>query len=71
MNNNFDPYDALIELNERLLRIERAHNRLARDYERSQQEFTQSLVAHQKTQQHLLNLQRVVHHYIKQQDKPS
>lgn len=64
MMNNIDPYDMLIELNERLLRVERAHNRLAKDYERTQQEFTQSLIAHQKTQQHLLNLQKVVHRYL-------
>lgn len=71
MNNDFDPYDALIELNERLLRLERAHNRLAKDYERTQKEFTEALESHRKTQIHLLNLQKVVHQFIVNPSKPS
>lgn len=70
MNNDFDPYDALISMNERLHRLEQAHNRLAKDYERTQKEFTEALISQQKTQQHLLNLQKLVHQFIVNPDKP-
>ena len=63
MNNDFDPYDALIELNERMLRVERAHNRLAKDYERTQKDLTETLKALQTTQQHVLKLHQIIHSY--------
>lgn len=63
MSNNFDPYDALIELNERLLRVERAHNRLAKDHERLQRELTIALDAVQTNQKHLLKLHQIIRGY--------
>jgi len=40
---NFNPYDALIELNERLSNLEQVHNQLAHDYLKTQQELTIAL----------------------------
>lgn len=39
----FDPYDALIELNARLTEVEKRHNMLVRDYEKTQRELSQAL----------------------------
>jgi hypothetical protein len=38
---NFDPYNALIELNERMTRLEVTHNRLADAYMTSEQELNE------------------------------
>lgn len=43
MDNNFSPYDALIELNERMLRLEKKHNQLARDYMQTERDLTEAL----------------------------
>lgn len=43
MDNNFSPYDALMELNERLHTVEQAHNRLARDYVKTQDDLLEAL----------------------------
>ena len=43
MNNDFNPYDTLIECVERIQRLEHAHNALAREFEKSQHELTQAL----------------------------
>ncbi len=36
---NFNPYDALVELNDRLSRLEQVHNQLADDYMKTQREL--------------------------------
>ena len=43
MNNNFSPYDALIELNERLTTMERMHNKLAEDYVKTEADLLTAL----------------------------
>lgn len=50
-HHNFDPYDALIELNERLTALETVHNRLADAYRQTQHDLNvtmESLVGLQK-----------------------
>lgn len=50
---DFNPYDALVELNERLMRVEQAHNALARAFEQTEREVNvilQSVQALQKAQ---------------------
>lgn len=48
---NFDPFDALIQLNARLKEVEKKHNLLARDYEKTQQDLNVALDAIQNLQQ--------------------
>ena len=43
MNNDFNPYDTLIECVERIARLEKVHNNLAIAFEKSEQELTQAL----------------------------
>jgi hypothetical protein len=59
MDSGFDPYNALVELNERLLRLEQAHNMLANDYMKSQRDLDitmNSLNSLQKGHLHLSQL---------------
>lgn len=64
MMNNIDPYDMLIELNERLLRLERAHNGLVRQNERLERELTIALDAVKTNQQHLLKLHQIIKGFV-------
>lgn len=52
----FDPYDALIEMNERLHRLEQAHNTMAHAYAKSEKELTVALHSLRNLQQHHLKL---------------
>lgn len=52
----FDPYNALIELNERLLRLETAHNRLANAYQKSENDLSIALDSLQSLQKAYLSL---------------
>jgi predicted nuclease with TOPRIM domain len=38
-NNDFDPYDALMNVSDRLSMLQEAHNRMAHAYEKSQHEL--------------------------------
>lgn len=58
LNNNFDPYEMLIEIQERLSRLEHVHNKLAHAFERSEQELTQALHLLKALQQHHLKLRK-------------
>lgn len=65
MRHNFDPYDALIEMNARITALETAHNRLADAYVKSQKDLSvtmDSLVSLQKS--HLIHVQLLRHHGI-------
>lgn len=53
LDNNFDPYEILIQLNERLTRLEIVHNKLARSYQLSQRDLDVAL-------QTINHLQKVV-----------
>lgn len=46
----FDPFDALIELNERLNEVEKRHNLLAIDYQQKQRDLTLALKSIQTLQ---------------------
>jgi hypothetical protein len=59
--NSFDPYDALIELNERMNRLEVTHNKLAHAYQRTEQELNIALQSLNSLQKGHLALSRVVH----------
>lgn len=59
-DNSFSPYDALIELNERMNRLEKAHNNLARAFETSEQEYNQLMVSHQQLQKAYLTLNELI-----------
>lgn len=48
---DFDPFEALMDLNERMNRLEHAHNNLACAYERTEKELDQTMEA-------LLSLQK-------------
>lgn len=51
MNNDFDPYDTLIQCLERISRLEHAHNKLAIAYDQSQHDLTQALKSIRHLQQ--------------------
>jgi chromosomal replication initiation ATPase DnaA len=57
MSNNFDPYDALVELNQRLVALEKAHNKLAFNCRQHEEELTITLQAIRNLQRHFLNQQ--------------
>lgn len=60
MNNDFDPYDALISMNERLHILEKAHNKMANAFHTSEKELTLALHSLRSLQQrYLLLLKRV------------
>lgn len=59
-NSGFDPYDALIELNERLTRLEKAHNKLAHAFQESEKEFNVLLTSFQNLQKAHLTLSQLV-----------
>jgi hypothetical protein len=43
MDHNFDPYNFIMELNERLSRLEYAHNKMAHAFQQSERELTETL----------------------------
>ena len=57
---NFDPYDALIELSEKLKRLEYAHNALARDYVKTQGDLQIALESLNSLQKGHLALSKIV-----------
>lgn len=60
MDNDFDPYDALISMNERLNVLEKAHNNMAHAFQSSERELTVALHSLRSLQQrYLLLLKRV------------
>lgn len=44
-NNDFDPYDTLLEAMERIQRLEQAHNKLAHAFDKSERELNTALKA--------------------------
>lgn len=62
---HYDPYDVLMELQERLSTLERAHNNLAHAFEASEQELNQTLEMLRTLQQYHLRLRRE-HDQLKQ-----
>ena len=59
-DNQFDPYDALVELNERMNRMEIAHNNLAKAFQQTEQEFTMLSKAFNNLQKSHLKLSELV-----------
>lgn len=42
-NRSFDPYDKIIELNQRIIQLESAHNNLAMAFHQSEKDLNQAL----------------------------
>lgn len=59
-NNGFSPYDALIELNERMTRLEKAHNKLATAFQKTEEEFSVLLHSFQNLQRAHLSLSELI-----------
>ena len=64
MNNDFDPYDALIELNERMNRLEQTHNNLARAHHQTERDLNVALNSLKNLQQHFLVYQQDIQKII-------
>lgn len=58
---DFDPYEVLLDLIERVNRVEQAHNNLAHAYERSERELNQALHLLQQLQKRHLALSATVY----------
>lgn len=56
MGNDFDPYDMLIQLSERLHRLEQAHNRMADAFHKTEVELNIALHSLRNLQQRHLQL---------------
>jgi len=61
-SHGFDPYDALIELNNRVTELEKKHNRLAHAYERTQRDLDIALSSIQGLQKGQMLLNDLVRH---------
>ena len=59
-NNNFDPYDMLITLNERLNQLEQAHNNLGRAFQKTERELNTALKSLNHLQRSHLELSQFV-----------
>lgn len=58
---NFDPYDMLMQMQERMLVIERAHNKLADAYTKTEHDLNVTLHSLRNLQQAHLKLSQYVH----------
>lgn len=59
-DNNFDPYDLLMQIIERQQRLEQAHNKLAQSYEYTQRDLSTALHTIQDLQRrHITALRRL------------
>lgn len=61
MNNDFDPYDALISMNERLHKLERAHNKAVDALRKTDVDLQVALHSLRNLQQQHLKLSQHVH----------
>lgn len=59
-DSDFDPYDALIELNERINRMEQAHNNLASAFQRTEKELNLALTSLNHLQKGHLSMSRLI-----------
>lgn len=58
---NFDPYDALVELNQHLLEVKSAHNNLARAFEQQTQDLNLALESLNNLQKAHMTLSKSVY----------
>lgn len=66
-DSNFDPYNALIELDERINRMELVHNNLAAAFQRTEQELNLALSSLNHLQKGHLTLSRLINAMAVQQ----
>ena len=57
---NFDPYDALIQMQDRLMALEHAHNKLAHSYVKTEEHLTHALRALNSLQKAHLTLSKTI-----------
>lgn len=57
---DFSPYDALMELNDRMARMEHAHNNLAREFQKTSNDFNILLEQFNNLQKSHLHLTKLV-----------
>lgn len=69
MNNDFDPYDMLIVLQERLNRLEHAHNQMAHAYRKTEVDLNVTLHSLRNLQQSFLAQSQLVQDLIKLQSE--
>lgn len=60
MFDHIDPYDMIIQIQNRLLTLENAHNALAHRFQKTESEFNVLLVSHQALQTSMLNLTKLM-----------
>jgi len=66
-DNNFDPYEILINLQERLNRLEKAHNQMAHAYQKSEIDLSVTLHSLRSLQQSFLTQSQIVQDLINSQ----
>jgi hypothetical protein len=59
-NNDFDPYDQIMQMSQRLLGLQDAHNNLGRAFERSERDLSVALEAIRNLQQSHAHLNSLV-----------
>ena len=64
MDNDFDPYDILMMLNDRLNRLERAHNGLCDAVKKTDIDLSVALHSIRHLQQNHVKLSSEIHQYI-------
>lgn len=64
MDNNFDPYEMLINLQERLHRLEQAHNQMAHAYRKTEVDLSVTLHSLRSLQQSFLTQSQIVQELI-------
>ena len=69
MDNNFDPYEMLINLQERLNRLENAHNKLAYAFQRTEADLNVTLNSLRNLQQAHLGQGRLINELIQLQQE--
>lgn len=60
----FDPFNELILLNQKLDRLEKAHNAMARDYQITQNEFNVLIQSHQELQKAYIAISEIIGHKV-------
>lgn len=60
----FNPYDELVLLNQKLDRLEKAHNAMARDYQITQNEFNVLIESHQELQKAYIAIAEIIGHKV-------
>lgn len=69
MDNNFDPYEILVNLQERMNRLEHAHNQLARAFQKTEVDLNVTLNTLRQLQKAQLSQGQVINELIQLQQE--